>query len=1395
MPDLVATYRVQLNKEFTLTDLERVIPYLRLLGVKTIYASPIFQAAPGSTHGYDGINPTIINPEIGKEEELIRISEKLKRYGMKWLQDIVPNHMAYCSDNTFLMDVLEKGNLSAYISVFDATLSDNFYSGKIMAPFLGGSLDEAIKRNELKIAFEQNGLGFKYYDSYYPLHPSSYKTILQLCEEVMPDTIKQLIAQIPVSEDKQVFATQWHEFKLQLAATHDKTGYLDKCLELANASHTLLQQIAEEQNYILCNWQEADKQINYRRFFTINGLICLNVQNSGVFDLVHQKTIEYVQKGIFHGLRIDHIDGLHDPTRYLAKLRDKVGEETYITVEKILQHNEGLSAHWPVQGTTGYDFLAIVNNIFSNKKNEEKFTKLYDTLLNAETDVGQQLLDKKAYILEEHMAGELDNLMRLFIHLDLAEKELQAMLQVDLKNAIGKFLVHCPVYRYYGNSFPLVNDEADAIGKIFKHILKKHPELEDAVTILSDALLEKPRSTDDDYNKKVTQFYQRCMQFTGPLMAKGVEDTLMYSYNKFIGHNDVGDTPESFGISVEKFHEVMQERQDHWPATLNTTSTHDTKRGADARARLNVLTDIPGEWATVIKKWQKLNKNLKRSGFPDDNDEYFIYQSLVGSYPMPSADTSDFPSRFKGYLQKAFREAKVHTNWTAPNKKYEEAVAAFADGLLNENKPFWKNFLKFQQRIIDFGIVNSLAQALIKYTSPGIPDTYQGTELWDLSFVDPDNRRAVNYEERQQWLNEMQNDNKLSTTKLWESRYSGKIKLWLVRSLLQLLLQTPDIFTKGQYIPLHVKGKYKDNILAFARRYRQEWYIVAIPLHLADISNKNENSIQFDWKDTHIALPANAPGDWEHLLQNTDGKTEKNIFIKDIFRDIPLALLKLKEAKNERGAGILLHLSSLPSHYGIGDMGDEARHFADFLNRGNQKYWQLLPLNLITEESGYSPYSSISSMAGNTLLISPDILATRGLLDKEELRQNHLPSKNEAAYREAETNKEFLFEKAYQRFLTDNFSKSAFNTFCTQQAYWLDDFALFVALRKENFDRPWYDWPSHYKKREQTALTEFIGQNSYVINKIKWLQYIFAGQWSELKTYCNSSGIQLIGDIPFYVSYDSVDVWAHPDLFSLDESGKLTGLAGVPPDYYSKNGQLWGMPTFNWNALKQQNYKWWIERLKKNLEFFDIVRLDHFRAFAEYWQVPAGEETAQNGTWLPGPGLEFFTKLKQELGSLPFIAEDLGDKMDPVYKLRDEVGLPGMKVLQFAFGGYDPESVDAPHNYKTNCVVYTGTHDNNTTHGWYREDISKKDRKHLEEYTGVKIKEKNVHEVLIRMAYASTSKIAIVPMQDILALDEKSRMNKPGSTDNNWLWRLDPDQLKGYSEKQLAHWTVLYNRF
>jgi 4-alpha-glucanotransferase len=493
-----------------------------------------------------------------------------------------------------------------------------------------------------------------------------------------------------------------------------------------------------------------------------------------------------------------------------------------------------------------------------------------------------------------------------------------------------------------------------------------------------------------------------------------------------------------------------------------------------------------------------------------------------------------------------------------------------------------------------------------------------------------------------------------------------------------------------------------------------------------------------------------------------------------------------------RGAGVLMHITSLDSNFGTGDFGPEARKFIAFLKESSQRYWQILPITAVQEADGFSPYSSISAFAGNTLLISPETLLDEGLISLQDLKQGRLRNTGKAEFVKANNCKRVILDKAFKAFRST--PQHSFEDFVHREGYWLDDFVAYMVLKNKFGGRPWYEWPDEFKLRNAEAIEKELASKTEAVLKAKWHQFLFFRQWMELKAFANQQNIQIVGDVPFYVNYDSVDVWSNPHLFKLRQNGEPEGVAGVPPDYFNADGQLWGMPVYRWDVMESDGFEWWKKRLRKNIQLFDIVRLDHFRAFADYWEVPGGEKTAKHGEWKPGPGANFFNAMKNDLGQLPFIAEDLGDITPTVLQLRDAFNFPGMKVLQFAFGDNMPMSEHIPHNYSDNFFAYTGTHDNNTSRGWYTRDLNHGQRLQLEKYYGRAVGSRNVARALMELVYASVARTAIVPMQDILGLAAESRMNTPASTQNNWLWRIQPHQLKNEYVRRLHEMAAFYGR-
>jgi len=494
-----------------------------------------------------------------------------------------------------------------------------------------------------------------------------------------------------------------------------------------------------------------------------------------------------------------------------------------------------------------------------------------------------------------------------------------------------------------------------------------------------------------------------------------------------------------------------------------------------------------------------------------------------------------------------------------------------------------------------------------------------------------------------------------------------------------------------------------------------------------------------------------------------------------------------------RGSGILLHITSFPSSHGIGDLGSWAFRFADILADAKQSFWQILPLNPTHPVYGDSPYSSTSAFAGNSLVICPEEMVREGFLTAKELKSFTGYPAGRVDYLTVRRHKEKLFRIAYERFRVEPDNRE-FLLFCSKHSSWLDDFSLFKALKTHLGNKSWHLWPRDIRNRNKKAVQLARNQLHDAIQKEKFLQYIFHKQWFSLKEYCNARNVQVIGDIPLYVSHDSTDVWANQEIFKLDENGRPSFVAGVPPDYFSKTGQLWGNPVYKWDVLKKNDFDWWVQRFRHNLTLYDFVRVDHFRGFVSYWEVPADEKTAENGTWVTACADDFFHSLLRKIPCLPVIAEDIGKVTSDVKEILHQFEFPGIRPIIFAFGKNLPKHSCAPHNIHHNSVVYTGTHDCNTVRGWYRREATSRDRKRLSRYLGKRISAAHVHGELMRLAMMSVANTVIIPMQDILGLDENARMNTPGTTEGNWQWQLIPDQLTPAVTKELSEVTELFGR-
>jgi (1->4)-alpha-D-glucan 1-alpha-D-glucosylmutase len=888
-----ATYRVQLNKEFTFEQLQYVIDYLQQLGISTVYASPVTTASPGSLHGYDVSDPLSINPEIGTLSEFKTIGDKLAAKNMSWLQDIVPNHMAFSPANSRLMDVLERDAHSQYYRFFDINLLHPApdLNGKLMVPFLGNDLETCIENGDIKLSFTEKGFCIDVYDSCYPLSIGAYYYLAALVEEAeqsapLHNSIKSLADKGASGLDHE----QWQELK---------QGWIDNCRQTPvlcdKIGHTVTRinndkakmlRLLQQQHYTLCSWQRTMHEINYRRFFTVNSLICLRMEDEHVFSEYHRFLHALSTQGMLHGLRIDHIDGLYDPTQYIERLRDLFGEDCYIIAEKILEANEQMPVRWKLNGTSGYEFLSYTSRLLTSSVGAEQLQQFFRQLQPGLPSYEEIVRKNKTLILEKYMAGEWENLARQFSELQLQHK----FSREKIKQAIGALMIAFPVYRIYPDSYPLQEEETEAMKEAFEKATRSEPGCSAELGYLQKLF------NDNELNN-FTVFIKRLMQFTGPLMAKGVEDTTFYVYNAMISHNEVGDDPSIPAITVKEFHAVMTARQQQNPLSLNATSTHDTKRGEDARMRLNILSELATEWQQKVKTWFDMNGPLHQpvngNAAPSVNDEYFIYQSIIGGWPVNGRSDSEFVERLEAYITKAVREAKVNSNWETPNADYENACTGFIRRLFDPQHYFISDIQPFADRVSEYASVYSLAQTVIKMTAPGIPDVYQGCELWDLSFVDPDNRRSVDYLLRKEMLATLTEKEKEGNKSLvsfvkehWRQGYEKLLVTW---RMLRFRRNDPRLFTQGEYIPINVTSKETEAI-AYARRLEEKEIVVVAPMGIAN-RYINRNNLVKKWTGS-IELPVSMPGQWRNIFTGESFITGGQLALQEIFQTFPVAVLE-----------------------------------------------------------------------------------------------------------------------------------------------------------------------------------------------------------------------------------------------------------------------------------------------------------------------------------------------------------------------------------------------------------------------------------------------------------------------------------------------------------------------
>lgn len=807
-----ATYRLQLHKDFGFEAATEIVPYLARLGISHLYCSPYLQARPGSTHGYDVVDQSKISDELGGADAHRRMCEELARHGMSHILDVVPNHMTVTDRaNGWWWDVLKNGPESHFAPYFDIDWDppEDKLRRTLLVPILGDHYGRVLRSGDIKLEREGDEAVVRYFEHVLPTAPGSI-------DDVDPAR--------------------------------------------ANEDPDLLHTILEKQHYRLAFWRSAGQELNYRRFFSINDLAALRMDNPDVFDRVHALVLELVRTGVLDGLRIDHIDGLRDPEGYLTQLRSWA-PDAYLIVEKILEPEESLRRDWPIQGTTGYEFLNRVMGLFVDGSSEDRFTEIYENFTGERHRLDELKHDKKMLLMETELASDVERLLELFAEMCHQMPDLRDFTRVELRDALRETIACFPVYRTYVSSARRSGDDQDRAYVTHATTLaaQRRPELAGLLLFLRDLLLLRVEG------ELQTAFALRFQQTTGPVMAKGVEDTVFYVYNRFVALNEVGGDPGSFGISPADFHDHMETAQRDWPAGLLATSTHDTKRSEDVRARLALLSEMPERWAEAVHRWSEMNERTRSETGPDRNTEYLLYQTLVGAWPLEV-------DRALAYAEKAAKEAKVHTSWTDPDPAYETALRDFVTGLLAD-RAFLNDLADFTEPLVKPGRINSLAQQLLKLTAPGVPDIYQGAEIWNLSLVDPDNRRPVDYAERSSLLEALSDADAATALQLEQL---GGPKLFVTRRALALRARMPMAFGPGSsYASMTAVGRKADHVVAFLRG---DAVIAVVPRLVF--------GLQGDWQDTGLDLPV---GRWRDELSGRDfeGKTA----MSELFAQLPVALL------------------------------------------------------------------------------------------------------------------------------------------------------------------------------------------------------------------------------------------------------------------------------------------------------------------------------------------------------------------------------------------------------------------------------------------------------------------------------------------------------------------------
>lgn len=844
-----ATYRLQFNRDFAFRQADEILDYLDDLGISDIYASPLFEAGPGSTHGYDICRFGSVNPNLGGEKGFERLTANLNKRGMNVLLDVVPNHMSATLSNPWWFDVLENGSESAYAGYFDIDWhsKDSELQGKVLLPFLEDHYQKVLESGKLRLVHHGGKFFVAYNDRNFPVNA---RTLPPRAAEEPSATMRQF------------------------NGTNGNAGRFEE-----------LNRLIQQQHYRLAYWKTASREINYRRFFDVTEMAAVKMEFPEVFHETHRLIFQWLKSGTIAGLRVDHPDGLWDPKEYLQRIHQRANHPPYVVVEKILSRDEPLPRDWPVEGTTGYDFLNRVNGLFVDGSNASALDEIYRKFTGCDDDFDEIVYGSRKMVLKQSFASEVDSLSGRLLEIASQHHGACNFTPSQLRGAVVEVVASFPVYRTYVTEKTGKVSEQDravirsAVNDGLKRAglgVEAHP-FEFVERVLS---LEIANELAGPGAKSLREFVMKFQQLTGPAMAKGLEDTAFYRFNRLVSLNEVGGDPGKFGRTPEEFHRANAAMAKGWPHTMLATSTHDTKRGEDVRARVNVLSEMPHEWRDAVARWSQLNADkktpVKNQPAPGADDEYLFYQTLVGAWPADGESPEglkSFQTRITAFMVKAAKEAKINTSWTEPNDAYENALRNFVERVLSDrNGTFLKEIWRFVRRVAFFGRINSLSQTLLKITSPGVPDFYQGSELWDLNLVDPDNRRPVDYSIRRKVLSELKkelsDDTGESISGLLQSDGVGAAKMFLIWKALNFRREQREVFDCGKYLPLAVVGEKEAHACAFARVSKDRVIVIVVPrlvFGLMDGAEVQPLGAEV-WKNTAMRLPQPCPARWRNTL-------------------------------------------------------------------------------------------------------------------------------------------------------------------------------------------------------------------------------------------------------------------------------------------------------------------------------------------------------------------------------------------------------------------------------------------------------------------------------------------------------------------------------------------------